>query len=136
MLAPATNDYPAGIPAMRSLAADLPSWSEAEDWSWAARFGYQVVIKRGAGGSFFRSLYSDFLRESAPLLPKLGEARLAERMDEIAARWRELAAILKRQSERESCDPALFASAAEVAARLADDEEGFFQDALSLAKAT
>ncbi len=136
MLAPATNDYPAGIPAMRSLAADLPSWSEAEDWSWAARFGYQVVIKRGAGGSFFRSLYSDFLREAAPLVPKLGEARLAERMDEIAARWRELAAILKQQSERGSCDPALFASAAEVAARLADDEEGFFQDTLSLAKAT
>ncbi|MDJ0853270.1 MAG: BtrH N-terminal domain-containing protein [Myxococcota bacterium] len=131
MLEPST-DLPSGIPAMRALAADLPRWVEAADWSWASRFGYQVVIKRGAGGSFFRSLYADFLRESEALLPALSAAKLAERMDRIAAGWRELAAPLKEQSERETCEPRLFAEAARRAARLADLEEGFFRDVMAL----
>ncbi len=135
MLDPPPGDLPAGIPAMRTLAEDLPSWGDAMDWSWAARFGYQVVVKRGAGGSFFRTLYADFLRESAPLAPKLGAAKMAERMNEIAARWRELAALLKEQSERETCEPALFAATGRLAAQLADGEERFFEDALSLASA-
>jgi hypothetical protein len=53
------EEFPAwrrGIAAMRALAADFPSWSAAPDWSWAARFGYQIIIKRGAAGSLFRSL--------------------------------------------------------------------------------
>ena len=98
--------------------------------SWAARFGYQVVIKRGAGGSFFRSLYADFLREAAPLAPELAEAAPAEEMDSIAARSRDLAALLKEQSEREDCEPELFAGAGRIAGELADAEERFFQDAL------
>ncbi len=132
MLEP-TSELPGGIPAMRTLAEDLPSWGEAKDWSWAARFGYQVIVKRGAAGSFFRTLYADFLRESAPLVPELGEAKLAECMDGIAARWRELAAVLKQQSERESCEPALFTTAGRLAAQLANDEEAFSRDALAVA---
>lgn len=133
MLEP-VSELPAGIPAMRALAEELPGWSEIEDWSWAARFGYQVVVKRGAGGSFFRSLYADFLREAADVLPKLAEARLPERMDGIAAQWRSLAAPLKEQSERESCDPALFERTARLAGELADAEEAFFRDALALSR--
>ncbi len=121
---------PSGIPAMRKLAAEFPSWAAAQDWSWAARFGYQVVIKRGAGGSFFRSLYADFLRESALHVPGLSDVLPAARMDEIAAGWREVAALLKDQSERESCEPALFEEAGRCVALLADAEEGFFEDAL------
>ncbi len=132
MLAP-TGDLPGGIPAMRALAEDFPSWGEAKDWSWTARFGYQVIIKRGAAGSFFRTLYADFLRESAPLVAGLGEAKLAECMDGIAARWRELAEVLKQQSERESCDPALFTTAGRLAAQLANDEQAFSRDALAVA---
>ncbi len=131
MLEPSA-ELPAGIPAMRALAEELPRWGEAADWSWASRFAYQVIIKRGAGGSFFRSLHAEFLRESEALLPALAEAKLAERMDRIAAGWRELAAPLKQQSEREACEPRLFAEAAEIAARLADLEEGFFRDVLAL----
>ncbi len=125
MLAPEPG-LPAGIPAMRALAEDLPRWSEADDWSWAARFGYQVVVKRGAGGSFFRSLYAEFLREA----PGLPEAAHALRMDEIAAGWRDLAAVLKRQSERKTCDPELFREAGRMAGNLADSEERFFEGAL------
>jgi hypothetical protein len=124
------GSLPAGLPAMRRLAVELPSWKRAEDWSWAARFGYQVVIKRGAGGSFFRSLYADFLRESAQHVPGLAQALPASRMDEIAGGWREVAALLKRQSEREPCDPALFEQASILVAGLADAECAFFEEAL------
>ena len=124
------EDLPAGIPALRALASDFADWANAEDWSWAARFGYQVVVKRGAGGSFFRSLYRDFLRESAPLVPEIARALPAERMDAIAARWRDLAAVLKQQSENDACDPDLFRQAGRIAGELADAEERFFTDAL------
>lgn len=116
-----------GIGAMRILADDFASWSDIEDWSWAARFGYQVVIKRGAGGSFFRSIYADFLTEAATWVPAVGEAGLAGEMHEIAGRWRELAGVLEEQSERDTCDPELFVRAGKLTARLANDEEAFFR---------
>jgi len=123
-------EYPAGIPAMRTLASEFAGWREAEDWSWAARFGYQVVIKRGAGGKFFRSLYADFLREAAQHVPEIGEALPAARMQAIADRWCDLAALLKDQSDRKDCDPELFVEAGWVVADLATAEESFFSDAL------
>lgn len=126
---------PAGIPAMRRLGRHFADWKNATDWSWAARFGYQVVVKRGAAGGFFRPLAAGFLRESAAHVPELGEADLAARMERSAAGWREVAALLEQQSERESCDPGLFARAGEKVDALADLEEGIFRDALALAEA-
>jgi hypothetical protein len=131
MLAPTPSEMPSGIPAMRELAREFPSWSGADDWSWAARFGYQVVVKRGAAGTFFRSLMSDFLREAADLLPELADSDLAARMDGIAQRWCDLAAMLKDQSERPECEPKLFEQAAALTRELADREEAFYRDALA-----
>jgi hypothetical protein len=136
MLEPPADGLPAGIPAMRVLAADLASWKDLPDWSWAARFGYQVVVKRGAAGAFFRPLYADFLRESALHHPDLEAALPGERVDVISASWCELAAILKEQSERDTCDPELFEAAARVAAELVDAEERFFEDALRFCQRT
>ncbi len=129
MLAP-DDDLPSGLPAMRDLARGLAGWQHAPDWSWAARFGYQVIVKRGAGGSFFRSLEADFLREAAVRLPGLGRDLKAERLDEIAAGWRDVAELLRLQSERDDCDPGLFERAGEQVGRLADAEERFFEDVL------
>ena len=53
-------------------------------------------------------------------------------MDEIAAGWRALAAPLKEQSERDTCEPRLFEDAGHIAAGLADREERFFRDVLAL----
>jgi hypothetical protein len=117
-----------GVEGMRALAADFASWQRQDDWSWAARFGYQVVVKRGAGGSFFRSLYADFLEEASQIVPAIGSAGLPQRMAALAARWRDLAAILKEQSERESCAPELFARAGVVMGELAAEEESFFRE--------
>jgi hypothetical protein len=134
MLEPGEAPYPVGIPGIRVLAGRLASWETAPDWSWCARFGYQIVVKRGAGGSFFRSLEADFLREAAAHVPELGEADLPARMDEIAAGWHAFAAALFAQSERETCDPELFRAAGRMAGALADAEESLFTDALALAQ--
>jgi hypothetical protein len=133
MLAPSYGELLSGIPAMRALAADFPSWSAQPDWSWAARFGYQIIIKRGAAGSFFRSLYADFLREAARELSALEP--LAQCMDSIAERWRALAVPLEQQSERETCDPALFAEAGRQLGELAELERVFYRDADAAAAA-
>ncbi len=117
-----------GVPAMRRLVERLPSWAEREDWSWCSRFGYQVIIKRGAGGLFFRSLYRDFLAEAAQSVTALAAAGLDARMAAIADRWADLAALLKEQSEREACAPELFARAAVVLDELAGSEESLFED--------
>ena len=87
---------------------------------------------RRHGGSFFRSLYADFLQEAAPIVPQVARARLPERMSEIAGSWRALAACLEDQSERETCDPSLFERAGRLTRDLADREERFFEDCLTL----
>ena len=54
-----------GLDAVRRLAAEAGSWPEAaEDWQWCARFGYQVIERRGTGGGAFRPMYSRFLAEA------------------------------------------------------------------------
>jgi hypothetical protein len=123
-----------GIRAMRELAGEMSGWKSLDDWSWAARFGYQVVVKRGAGGRFFRSLYRDFLAEAAAVVPRLGADALASRMGTIADRWGDFAAVLKEQSERETCAPELFERAAAIVAELADREESFFTEVRALAE--
>jgi hypothetical protein len=116
-----------GIAAMRELAQDLPGWKTLPDWSWAARFGYQVIVKRGAGALFFRSLYRDFLSEAEQAVPALAGQGFVDEMTTVANRWGDLAAVLKVQSERDSCDPKLFEQAAEVVTDLADLEEQAFR---------
>ena len=83
-----------GLDAVHRLAAEAGSWPEAaEDWKWCARFGYQVIERRGTGGGCFRLMYSRFLEEAGR-----AEAPLAA---EAAARWTELAARLPdRQRSR------------------------------------
>jgi hypothetical protein len=85
MLEPALGDYE-GLPALRRFAAEVGEWPEAiEDWRWCARFGYQVIERRGTGGGNFRLMYSRFLaeagREEAGLAarPRRSGARSARR---------------------------------------------------------
>jgi hypothetical protein len=102
-----------GLGAVDRLAAEAGSWPEvAEDWQWCARFGYQVIEKRGTGGGAFRLMYSRFLEEAGRR-----EATLAA---EAAARWTDLATAFHAASERDDPAPALWreidAAARKVAA--------------------
>jgi hypothetical protein len=115
MTEPELGEYQ-GLPALRRFAAEVGEWpSAAEDWGWCARFGYQVIERRGTGGGNFRLMYSRFLEEAG-----YSEAALAA---EAAARWTELAGALLAASEAEQPEPPLWGEVAAQAERVLEAEE-------------
>jgi Butirosin biosynthesis protein H, N-terminal/Domain of unknown function (DUF4872) len=105
-----------GLDAVERLAAEAGSWPEvAEDWQWCARFGYQVIERRGTGGGAFRLMYSRFLEEAGrPEAPLAAEA---------AARWTELAGAFHTASERDDPEPDLWRDIDVKAHRVAEAEQ-------------
>ena len=102
MLEPEFREF-SGLDAVRRLSEEAGGWPEvAEDWQWCARFGYQVIERRGTGGGAFRLMYSRFLEEAGrdggaarrrggrPL--DRARRRLPRRQRERGARTRPLAA--------------------------------------------
>jgi hypothetical protein len=115
MVEPEFRDF-SGLDAVRRLAAEAGSWPEVtEDWKWCARFGYQVIERRGTGGGAFRLMYSRFLEEAGR-----SEAPLAA---EAAGRWTELAGAFHAASERDDPDPGLWRQIDAAAGRCAEAEE-------------
>jgi Butirosin biosynthesis protein H, N-terminal/Domain of unknown function (DUF4872) len=105
-----------GLDAVRRLAAEAGSWPEvAEDWRWCARFGYQVIERRGTGGGAFRLMYSRFLEEA-----ERPEAALAAA---AAGAWTELAEAFRAASESDDPEPALWHRIDATANRVADVED-------------
>jgi len=105
-----------GLDAVRRLAAEAGSWPEvAKDWQWCARFGYQVIERRGTGGGAFRLMYSRFLEQAGS-----SEAPLAA---EAAARWTALANAFHAASQNEEADPTLWREIDVAANRVAQAEE-------------
>lgn len=105
-----------GLGAVERLAKEAGSWPEvAEDWQWCARFGYQVIERRGTGGGAFRLMYSRFLEEAGrPEAPLAAEA---------AARWTELAGAFHAASERDDPEPGLWREIDAAAHRVAEAEQ-------------
>ena len=115
MLEPPLGDYE-GLPALRRFAAEVGEWPTAiEDWQWCARFGYQVIERRGTGGGNFRLMYSRFLAEVGR-----DEAELAAR---AAAGWSALAQALLAASEAEAPEPRLWSRIGDEAAAVLATEE-------------
>jgi hypothetical protein len=115
MLEPAFGEFQ-GIPALRRLAAEVREWPRAaEDWQWCARFGYQVIERRGTGGGNFRRMYARFLEEAG-----YAEAEVAA---VAAERWTALAAAFLAASDSEDPDPGLWSAVGEDARRVLDAEE-------------
>jgi Butirosin biosynthesis protein H, N-terminal/Domain of unknown function (DUF4872) len=104
-----------GLGAVERLAREAGSWPEvAADWQWCARFGYQVIERRGTGGGAFRLMYSRFLEEAGwPEAPLAAEA---------AARWTELAGAFHAASEHEDPEPGLWHEIDSAAHRVAEAE--------------
>lgn len=112
-------EYPgfSGLDAVRRLAEEIGAWPErAADWQWCARFGYQVIERRGTGGGAFRLMYSRFLAE----VGRPGEAELAA---DAASAWTELAAALLAASESDEPELALWRRVDAAANALAAAEE-------------
>jgi hypothetical protein len=120
-----------GIAGMRRAAEELPSWPElTEHWVFAARFGYQVIEKRGTGGGFFRRLYARYLEEASAFHPVISSAGLPERLVSIADGWTETAARMKEISEAQ--DAARLTGVSVLLRRQADAEERFWEKVLTL----
>ena len=115
---------------IKNWAADMPDWTSAEDWSWCARFGYQVITKRGVDGAAFRWIYRDFLSEMEKLLPHKRALNLAQRMDEIGGKWAEASSLLKDLSELEKPSPVLVGQISRLAYGLWEKEKRFYTLAL------
>ncbi len=115
MVEPEYREY-SGLGAVERLAEEAGSWPEAtEDWKWCARFGYQVIERRGTGGGAFRLMYSRFLEEAGrPEAPLAAEA---------AARWTELAEDFRAASEQDDPDPVLWREIDVAAKRVAESEK-------------
>jgi Butirosin biosynthesis protein H, N-terminal/Domain of unknown function (DUF4872) len=115
MVEPEFRDF-SGLDAVRRLAVEAGSWPEAaDDWQWCARFGYQVIERRGTGGGAFRLMYSRFLEEvEHPGAPLAAQA---------AAAWTELAETFHAASEREDPDPDLWRQIDTKANHVAEAEE-------------
>jgi hypothetical protein len=114
MLEPEFRDF-SGLDAVRRLSEEAGAWPEvAEDWQWCARFGYQVIERRGTGGGAFRLMYSRFLEEAGrPEAPLAAEA---------AARWTGLAGAFHAASESEEPEVGLWREV-DATARLVFDAE-------------
>ena len=115
MLEPEFREF-SGLDAVRRLSEEAGGWPEAaEDWQWCARFGYQVIERRGTGGGAFRLMYSRFLEEAGrPEAPLAAEA---------AARWTELAGAFHAASESEEPEPGLWREVDAAAGRVFEAEE-------------
>ena len=115
MIEPALGEFE-GLPALRRFAAEVGSWPEQiDDWQWCARFGYQVIERRGTGGGNFRLMYSRFLAEV--------ENPHAVVAAEAAERWTDLAAALLAASEADEPESALWSVVANAAQQVLVAEE-------------
>jgi hypothetical protein len=115
MVEPEFRDF-SGLDAVRRLSEEAGSWPEvAEDWQWCARFGYQVIERRGTGGGAFRLMYSRFLEEAGR-----GEAALAA---EAASRWTDLATAFHRASESDEAKAAVWDEIDTAARRVHESEQ-------------
>jgi hypothetical protein len=117
-----------GLIAMDAAAHDLPTWGALRDWQWCARFGYQVIEKRGTGGGHFRKMYAEFLVQCAGYCPDIVRLNLIEQMRVIADGWTDLAMLLREISERET--PSGFDEAGAKLTRLAGLERQYNETAL------
>jgi hypothetical protein len=115
MVEPEFRDF-SGLDAVRRLAEEAGSWPEvAADWQWCARFGYQVIERRGTGGGAFRLMYSRFLEEAGrPEAPLAADA---------GAAWTDLANAFRSASECDDPEPGLWSQIDTAANRVATAEE-------------
>lgn len=119
------NDRLGGTLAMYKMADDILMWKEkARDWRYCARFCYQIIEKRGTGGSLFRRLYANFLEEVQDIYPKVKEKKLKSMMDNIANKWTLFAFLLKEISEDKDKN---FKEISKIAKQICNDEENFYK---------
>ena len=115
-----------GLQMIKIMSEDIKNWINLSDWKWSARFGYQVIKKRGVGGAGFRWIYRDFLREAENIIPSLKQLKLSEEMNSIGEKWSNIAMLLKEISERDAPDRNLLQKTSKNAYELWELEGRFY----------
>jgi hypothetical protein len=80
----------------------------------------------GTGGSLFRNIYRDFLREAAELLEEPAVERASRRFGEAADLWKQVIDVIEGAGARR--DAGSLAAARPVLQRIASIEEGTMQE--------
>ena len=117
-----------GMEGLKNCKKALPSFGNAEDWKWSARWFYQIIEKRGTGGGAFRTLYTEFLEHAEKINPSFARIAPPFKMKEIAQKWTALALTLKNISDQEK--PSGFEQAAKALDEIIQKETSFFQGVL------
>lgn len=108
-----------GLRALERFADELPTWGALADVKTCAHFGWQVIERRGTGGSLFRRLYHRFLAEATERWPGAVPEAATRACAAAADAWTALAEALRRAAGEVSPD---FTDAAAIARRLVEQE--------------
>src|SRR5690606_30139008 len=88
----------------------------------------------GTGGSGYRFLYADFLKEAGEYLQSDALIKMASRMKDIAFRWREFASKAARLAKSRSDSNFSHQDLGALLHQIADLEKAFFTELKSIVK--
>lgn len=84
-----------------------------------------LMERAGTGGSLFRNLYRDFLKESADILGSKGIKECATAFSEIALKWKKVSELLHKAGAKE--DIACIHKASEILVDISEQEKATMQ---------
>jgi len=113
-----------GLPALRSFADALATWSDRSDPTGPVRAAHRSIDEHG-DGSAFRSLYAESLDALGQRTNLPGT--LADRMADIGREWGTVAERLDGILTADDPDPVPFQEAATFVSDIADREEALFE---------
>ena len=125
-----------GVRGIRFLAWAVKRWPVRFGEERARTYLAQLVRLQedtGSGGAGFRFMYADFLEHAAMKLGREDLAVFSTQMNDIAARWRDLALVAARICKQRSGPNETYDALALILRDCADKEEAFFH---SLRKTT
>ncbi len=91
-----------------------------------------LMERAGTGGSLFRNLYRDFLKESAVILKSIELNQCYENFIEIAIHWKEVSDLFYKAGKTKSID--YINSASDLLVELAEKEKQMMEQLLEITK--
>jgi hypothetical protein len=124
MLNPARREI--GLPALRTLARELPQMVERPDLIPTMQFAALCLDSRDCPADAGRQLYADFLREAGRWIPELKSIEADARCRDNGLLWREFSIACKVVAGSKTASALALAGAA--ASRVARAEENLLRD--------